>query len=185
MTDIGDQIEAGVDTPENKSVKLALRSNELQRMRPHHRAIAILAASLPKKSTQEIADITGFHQQSVARLLKTPLMEAEVARLQGDVEETLKASQLKMLNLVDRSIQVIEENLGDPDNDIEPAVDRDQMTQDAWDVYKTAIGGKSGNGGGVSVNVQIASFTKEAAKMNETELVEEVLGSIRVSKDTE
>lgn len=163
-----------------KARALAL-ADDLVRLKPAHRTIAILAASLPKKSTEEIADITGYHQQSIARLLKTPLMEAEIARLQGDVEETMKANQLRMLNLSDRSIQVIEENLGDPDNDIEPAVDRDAMTQDVWKVYETVMGSKAGGGGAISVNVQIANFAQEAKDMNTTELVGEVLGGIRAS----
>ena len=158
--------------------KLALAS-DLISMKPNHRTIAILAATIPKKSTEEIAEITGYHQQSIARLLATPLMKAEIARLQGDVEEAMKVGQLKMLNLVDRSIQVIEENLGDPDNNIDPAVDRNAYTQDAWRVYETAMGKGRSAGGAISINVQVANFAKEAKDMDETTLVGEVLGSIR------
>lgn len=155
------------------------QQTELQRMRPHHRTIALLAASIPKKSTQEIADITGFHQQSVARLLKTPLMEAEVKRLQGNMEEAVQSANMKMISLLDRSIQVIEENLGDPDNGIDPAVDRAAYTQDAWKVYEAAMGRRGQGGPGISVNVQVANFTKEAKNMSEADLVAEVVGSIR------
>lgn len=158
--------------------------SELQKMKPHHRTIAMLAATIPKKSTQEIADLTGFHQQSIARLLDSELMEAEIARLQGDMEQALKAGQLKMMNLVDRSLQVIEENLGDPDNDIDPAVDRAAFTQDAWKVYESAMGKRGQGGPGISVSVQIANFAKEAQGMSEGELVETVIGTIRDGNET-
>jgi hypothetical protein len=161
-----------------ENVKKDIQPKELQKMRPHHRTIAILAAQIPKLTTAEIAEMVGFSQQSIARLLNSPLMEAEIARLQGDMEAALKATQMKIVNLADRSIQIIEENLGDPDIGIDPMVDRAAMTQDAWKVYEAAMGGRKG-GGGISVNVQVANFAKEAKDMDEKEITEILIGEIR------
>lgn len=156
-------------------------SFELQKMKPAHRTIAMLAAAIPRKTTQEIADITGYDQQSIARLLQTPLMKAEIGRLQGNIEEAVKANQMRMMNLSERAVEIFEENLGDSEEGgAEPKLERAAMTQEAWEVYRTAMGHR-GKGGSISVNVQVATFAKEARAMTEVELTEEVLGSIKSS----
>lgn len=155
-------------------------------LHPRNKAIARLVAS--GVNYTKVAKLMGTSPSAISRLMKAPLMKAEVGRLQGNLDEAIVVAQQRMLTLLDRSVDVIEENLGNPDEGISPmSPDRDAMTRDAWKVYDTVLGKPGKSGGGVNVNLQInqQNIMADLNGKSDEELAKGAMDIIKASKKEE
>lgn len=154
----------------------------LAKFKPVHAQIAQMHVA--GKNSIEIAEIVGWHKESVRRILKTPLMKGEIARLQGDLDNLLFEADLRLKNLVHRSIDVLEDVLGEPMADKSPAGDLDQQTKVAWKVLESVLKLNRGDGNVHLTQIQnIQQVMIDAQTKSDKDLVKDVTARIRESKD--
>ncbi len=155
-------------------------------LHPRNRTIARLVAS--GMTYTQVAKTMDTSVSSISRMMKAPLMKAEVGRLQGNLDDAVTVAQQRTLSLLDRAMDVIEEDLGNPEEGIQPmSPDRDHLAKTAWKVYDAVLGKNSSGKGGVNVNLQINQQTVMAdlKEKSEEELTKGVIDIIEAKKKEE
>ena len=93
---------------------------------PHHRSMARMF--LEGMQPSEVALVTGFSPGQVTRILRSPLFEAELARLEGQAEVELVSVGNELKKMAGRAIEILDENLQSEN------VSRELKTKTAFDV---------------------------------------------------
>lgn len=109
----------------------------IQQLWPHHRSMARLF--LEGLQPGEVAQITGFTPSQVTRILRSPLFEAELARLESQAEMEVVSVGNELKRMATRAIEVLDENL-QAEN-----ISRELKTKTAFDVLDRSGHGKSGD----------------------------------------
>jgi len=131
---------------------------------PHHRSMARMFLEGMKPG--EVALVTGFSPGQVTRILRSPLFEAELARLesQAEVEVVTVGNELK--RMAGRAIEILDQNL-EAEN-----ISRELKTKTAFDVLD-----RSGHGKKLDPQRHLhahAHVHKKVGEMEQVELYEAV-----------
>ena len=154
---------------------------DLAKFKPIHLQVAQLYVT--GKSYAEIAELVGWHQASVMRIIKSDLMQVEISRLQGKMDNILFEADLRMKSLVHRSIDVLDDVLGDKDLNKGPQGDLDQRMKVAMKVLDGVLGMRRGDGSVHLTQVQnIQQIMVEASSKSDKDLVKDVIARVKESK---
>jgi len=155
----------------------------LAKWKPVHGVIARL--TVQGLSPKDIAKAVGYNIESIYRLHKSPLMQAEIRRLEGTMEDIMIDADLRLKSLIHRAIDVIQENLGEPLAGIpHKSPDREALTKDAKFVIDQVMGQKKrGESLQVNLGVNVQTLVADAQKMDRAELVKSVTGMIKETHD--
>lgn len=154
---------------------------DLAKFKPIHLQIAQLYVI--GKSYAEIGELVGYHQNSVMRIIKSELVQVEISRLQGKIDNILFDADLRMKSLVHRSIDVLDDVLGDKDTGKTPQGDLDQRMKVAMRVLDGVLGMRRGEGNVHLTQVQnIQQIMIDASTKSTKELVKDVIARVRESK---
>jgi len=148
---------------------LSYRSPHIQNLKPHHQHMARLVAC--GASPGDLAAITGFSSGQISRILASPLFQAVVARLTGQIEETAVYNVRQELEqLANKAVEIIAEDLHRP---VSSHVERVQRTRVAFDVLDRAGYGKKEQ---PNLNLHLHKHdVREVSNMGTDELLQDVL----------
>lgn len=152
-------------------------SMPLQKLQPYHRQIAYLIHQgvKPKK----IAETLGLHYQSIVRIKNSPLFKAELNRLEMNTEEAVVDATTRLRALLPRAVDVLEEQLGDPENNKPPrALNDGALTKVALEVIDRAIPKKHEHEG-PSVEVNIQQIIAQNQEKSDDQLIKDIMGRVR------
>jgi hypothetical protein len=89
---------------------LSYRSPTIQNLRPHHENMARLVAC--GATPGDVARITGFSPGQITRILASPLFQAVVARLTGEIEEhAVYNVRQELESLASKAVEIVSEDL--------------------------------------------------------------------------
>jgi hypothetical protein len=156
--------EAGTYTSD-----LSYRSPTIQNLRPHHENMARLVAC--GATPGDIARITGFSPGQITRIMASPLFQAVVARLTGEIEENAVYNVRQELeNLSNKAVEIISEDLH---REAETFIERKERSRVAFEVLDRA-GFSKKEGPSLSLHLHKHEL-RDIATMGTEELLEDVL----------
>jgi len=148
---------------------LSYRTPSIQNLKPHHQHMARLVAC--GASPGDLATITGLSPGQISRILGSPLFQACVMRLTGQIEETAVYNVRQELEkLANKAVEIISEDLSRPATH---HVERVQRTRVAFDVLDRAGYGKKEQPN-LSLHLHQHQI-REASQMATDELLQDVL----------
>jgi FixJ family two-component response regulator len=154
----------------------------LQQFKPVHKQIARLYVL--GKSNKEIGEAVGWHQSSVYSVLRSDLVKAEIARMEGNIDNIMFEADLRMKSLVHRSLDVLERVLGDDDMDKLPAGDLNQQIRVAEKVLDGVLGMRRGDNATHVTTIQnIQQIMIDAGTKSNKDLTKDVMARIKAAKD--
>lgn len=159
-------------------------SPHIQHLRPHHRSMA-RAVALGNREPKQLGTIYSLTSGQVSRIMGSPAFQAEVSRIEREVEVVLfdKAKDLQMMG--EKAI----ENLDD-DLHIEPAtLDHRKLRNNASVTVLGMLGIRPSGGDPSSItnilNVTQNNYDREVEDLSPRELRDGVMELLEVGKGAE
>jgi hypothetical protein len=151
-------------------------SPHIQHLRPHHRGMA-RAVALGNRRPKDLAEMYGFSDGQISRIMGSPAFQAEVARLQQEMDLVTMDAAKDLQMMAETAIQVIDEDLHQPITSLE---ERKHRSQTALEVLGMVGIRKTGGGGNTTLILNKNEFhEKETSDMDPDELRNEVLDLIK------
>jgi hypothetical protein len=155
---------------------------QLAKFKPLHLQIAQLYVM--GKSYAEIAEIVGWHQQSVMRVIKSDIMQVEISRLQGKMDNIMFEADLRMKSLVHRSLDVLDRVLDDKLIEKKGEGDLEMQVKVASKVLDGVLGMRRGEGSSHVTHIQnIQQIMVDASVKSDNDLVKDVMARVKASKE--
>ncbi len=164
------------------ATKAEFERKELAKFKPVHMQMAMLYVN--GKSITEIGMVFDYHEASVRRIIKSDLVQIEIGRLQGKLDNIMLEADFRMKSLVHRSLDVLEDVLGDPNMDKPAKGDLNQQMRVAEKVLDNVMGMRRGEGSVHLMQVQnIQQIMIDASSKSDKDLVKDTLARIRAAKE--
>ena len=157
-------------------------SPHIANLRPLHRSMA-RAVALGSNSPKQLADAYGYTAGQISRIMGSPLFQAEVARLEQELE-VISFDYAKDLKLMgERAMQVLDEDLHIPVDTLDHRKLRNQTSLEVLGMVGVR---KSGGMGGLTniLNINDNRTVKAVEQLEESEIRQEVMDLIEGANGT-